>query len=110
MVITNDVSLVTFVPFGLLALEMAGMEKRICAAVTFMTIGANLGSMLTPIGNPQNLYLYGRSGMGALSFVALMLPYAALSALMLAGAILLAFRKETVSCQVERPAAPRKSG
>ena len=108
MVITNDVSLVTFVPFGLLALEMAGMERQICAAVTFMTIGANLGSMLTPIGNPQNLYLYGRSGMGALSFVALMLPYAALSALMLAGAILLAFRKETVSCQVERPAAPPK--
>ncbi len=108
MIITNDVSLVTFVPFGLLALEMAGMEKQICAAVTFMTIGANLGSMLTPIGNPQNLYLYGRSGVSAVSFMALMLPYAALSALLLAGAVFLTFRRETVSCQVERPAAPPK--
>ena len=54
MVITNDVALITFVPFGLLVLEMAGMTNRVCFVITLMTIGANLGSMLTPMGNPQN--------------------------------------------------------
>ena len=103
MVITNDVSLVTFVPFGLLALEMAGLGGRVCLTVTLMTIAANLGSMLTPIGNPQNLYLYGRSGMSAGGFVALMFPYAALSALLLAAALFLFYRGERADCSVEPP-------
>ena len=47
------------------------------------TIAANLGSMLTPIGNPQNLYLYGKSGMSIGGFVLLMLPYTLVSLLLL---------------------------
>ena len=45
MFITNDVALITFVPFGILILEMAGMESRICYLIVLMTIAANLGSM-----------------------------------------------------------------
>ena len=63
MFITNDVALITFVPFGILILEMAGMESRICYLIVLMTIAANLGSMFTPVGNPQNLYLYSLTGL-----------------------------------------------
>lgn len=106
MVITNDVALVTFVPFAVLVLGMAGMEKRVCITVVLMTIAANLGSMLTPIGNPQNLYLYALSGMGMGPFVALMAPYAAASAAMLAGGLAFAFSGRTVECPLECPPAP----
>lgn len=86
MLITNDVALITFVPFTFTVLAMMGGEARHRLAlplVAMQTIAANLGSMLTPIGNPQNLYLYGRANMSLGSFLALMLPYAAVSLLLL---------------------------
>ena len=87
MLITNDVALVTFVPFALLALGSLDAPRHACFTIVMMTIAANLGSMLTPIGNPQNLYLYGVSDMSLGAFVALMLPYAAVSLVLLVGAI-----------------------
>ena len=87
MLITNDVALITFVPFTFTVLNMIdeGEKKRLIIPVVVMqTIAANLGSMLTPIGNPQNLYLHGLSGLGMGEFVMLMLPYAAVSFLLLA--------------------------
>ena len=58
MFITNDVSrLLTFVPFGIMILTMAGQQKLLISTIVLQTIGANLGSMFTPVGNPQNLYL-----------------------------------------------------
>lgn len=86
MLITNDVALITFVPFTFTVLAMMGQEMRQRLAlplVAMQTIAANLGSMLTPIGNPQNLYLYGKAGMSLGSFLALMLPYAVVSLLLL---------------------------
>lgn len=86
MLITNDVALITFVPFTFTVLAMMGQEMRQRLAlplVAMQTIAANLGSMLTPIGNPQNLYLYGKAGMALGSFLALMLPYAVVSLLLL---------------------------
>ena len=88
MVITNDVSLLTFVPFTFVVLDSLGPEARARLAlpvVCMQTIAANLGSMLTPIGNPQNLYLYGKSGIGMGAFVALMLPYTLAALALLAG-------------------------
>ena len=75
MLITNDVALITFVPFGILLLRMCHMEQKKILLVTFMTMAANLGSMFTPIGNPQNLYLYSLSGLSLLHFLLMMLPY-----------------------------------
>ena len=78
MLITNDVALITFVPFTFTVMRLIGGDavKRLAVPVVVMqTIAANLGSMLTPIGNPQNLYLYGRAGLGVGAFLALMLPY-----------------------------------
>lgn len=85
MVVTNDVSLITFVPFAIVVLRLAGQEKLLVPVVVMQTVAANLGSMLTPMGNPQNLYLFNRSEMGFGDVVLLHLPYA-----LLAGAGLLA--------------------
>lgn len=92
MVITNDVALITFVPFALQVLNLAGQKKSLIPVVTLQTVAANLGSMLTPIGNPQNLYLYSQSGMGLGQFLLLMLPLAALAAALIV--ILIFVRKK----------------
>ena len=89
MLITNDVALITFVPFALEILRSAGLEKKMIKVVVMQTIAANLGSMLTPSGNPQNLYLYSLTGMGLTEFIMFMLPLTLLSLVLLAAVILL---------------------
>ena len=76
MAITNDVALITFVPFALETLRMAKLEESIVPVVVLQTVAANLGSMVTPIGNPQNIYLYFQSGLGMMDFLKLTGPYA----------------------------------
>ena len=96
MLITNDVSLITFVPFAFIVLHGLGdkaFRQLAIPVVCMQTIAANLGSMLTPIGNPQNLYLYGKSGMDMVAFLRLMLPYTLISLLLLSIWILLICRK-----------------
>nr|WP_308624195.1 SLC13 family permease [uncultured Eisenbergiella sp.] len=83
MFITNDVSLITFVPFTILILTITGQAKLMIYVIVLQTIAANLGSMLTPVGNPQNLYLYSLSGMRISLFLKTMLPYTLLSGLLL---------------------------
>lgn len=83
MFITNDVALLTFVPFTLGIYRIAGRSKDLIYTVVLQTVAANLGSMLTPIGNPQNLYLYGKSGMSIFSFLQLLFPYTLLSLILL---------------------------
>ena len=86
MLVTNDVALITFVPFSLIVLSMIGSEAKeilLIPVVVLQTIAANLGSMLTPIGNPQNLYLYGKAGLSLGAFVLLMLPFTAASFLLI---------------------------
>ncbi len=79
MLITNDVSLITFIPFTLSVYAMAGCEKVLIPVVVLETIAANLGSMLTPVGNPQNLLLYSVSGMSMGDFILHMLPLTCVS-------------------------------
>lgn len=74
MFITNDVSLITFVPFTILVLKKCHLEQHIIYTIVMQTIAANLGSMLTPLGNPQNLYLYGISGFRLPEFLAITAP------------------------------------
>ncbi len=88
MVITNDVALIVFVPFGLTILQMVEQEHLMVSQVVLQTVAANLGSMLTPMGNPQNLYLYNKSGMEIGEFCGLMLPYVLAAAACLAITIL----------------------
>lgn len=83
MLITNDVALITFVPFAISALRMCGQTKQMIPVVVLQTIAANLGSMFTPIGNPQNLYLFTASGMPVGTFILTMLPLTAVSLVLL---------------------------
>lgn len=119
MVITNDVALITFVPFTIAVMgrtEARIKERWLLKTVVMQTIAANLGSMLTPIGNPQNLYLFGLSDLGVGGFVRLMLPYTLLSLLLLLGWIFCASRrdKKTVDKAAEsegtEPGKKRGSG
>lgn len=83
MLITNDVALLTFVPFALTTLQKCHQERLIVLVFVLQTIAANLGSMLTPIGNPQNLYLYNLAGVDMGTFMGWMLPYTAISGFLL---------------------------
>lgn len=102
MAITNDVALITFVPFTFTVLDMLGKDARqklVLPVVVMQTVAANLGSMLTPIGNPQNLYLYGKAGLSAGAFLGLMLPYTLFSLALLAGwGMLLAGKAPAAPC------------
>lgn len=99
MVITNDVALITFVPFTILVYQMVGMERRLIRLIVLETVAANLGSMATPVGNPQNLYLYSVSGILPADFFRAVLPYAALSLILLAIAVWRE-KDETIRIQV----------
>jgi Na+/H+ antiporter NhaD/arsenite permease-like protein len=109
MLITNDVALITFVPFTFAVLQMAGQSDRIPFVVILQTIAANLGSVLLPIGNPQNLYLYAHAGYTTGAFVRIMLPYTAISFVLLA---LLLVRRKAVPIPPPTPvdAAPPSRG
>lgn len=79
MFLTNDVSLVTLVPFAIMVLAPFGENRKLMFTLIIMTVAANFGSMLTPIGNPQNLYLYDNYKIALPEFLLLMIPYSALS-------------------------------
>ena len=95
MLITNDVALLTFVPFAVVVLGMAKREKELVWVVVLQAVAANLGSMLTPVGNPQNLYLYSRYGMSCGEFFSATAPVWCLSLLLVLGCCLL-MKKEPV--------------
>ena len=86
MLITNDVALITFVPLTIVLLNTLDKEikdKWMIPIVVLQTVAANMGSMLTPVGNPQNLYLYGISGMECTTFISIMLPYTGIALVLL---------------------------
>ncbi len=89
MFITNDVALLTFVPFSIVTLSISNRKDLFIKVIVLETVAANLGSMLTPLGNPQNLYLYSLSNMKLADFIMLMLPYsvASLVLLMMCGVV-----------------------
>ena len=110
MFVTNDVSLIIFVPLAILLLRAGGKEKYILPVLALQNIAAIRGSMLMPFGSPQNLFLFGQADVSAGHFMLHMLPLCALSALLLAGFILFLFRKdlkEEISAGADgRPWAP----
>ncbi len=86
MFVTNDVALLALVPLTLITLRPHGNAAFSGRVVILQTVAANIGSALTPIGNPQNLYLYAHYGMNAGRFLQVMAPYVGAG-----GALLLAF-------------------
>ena len=88
MIITNDVALITFVPFTIATLKLSGRMDKAIWIVTIETVAANLGSMLTPIGNPQNLYLFSAFNMGMKDFFLTILPFSLLSLFLVVSCII----------------------
>lgn len=86
--ITNDVALITFVPFTIALMKDQG-AKSIIFAVTFETVAANLGSLLTPIGNPQNLFLYSYYNMNISEFFSVTLPLGAICLVLVCAPIII---------------------
>ena len=108
MFITNDVSLLTFVPFTFVVLENLGgdaLRQLAVPTVCMQTVAANLGSMLTPIGNPQNIYLLSASGMEPGQLVATMAPYSVAAAALLAATIGVAKLRERKRAEHATPLA-----
>lgn len=93
MFVTNDVSLIIFVPLTIILFKAAGKEKFILPVLTFENIAAVRGSLLTPFGSPQNLYLFSQSGISAFDFIRMMFPLWIFSIILLFLFILFLFRK-----------------
>ena len=74
MLIANDMALLTFLPLGYFVLHTTGKEKYMAFTFIMQNIAANLGDMLTPFGNPQNLFLYSKFNIPDLEFMGIMLP------------------------------------
>ncbi|MBI9094636.1 MAG: hypothetical protein JEY71_07125 [Sphaerochaeta sp.] len=83
MGITNDVALITFVPLTIVVFSLCNEEKPILMTVVLQTVAANVGSALTPVGNPQNLFLYSFYAIPLKTFLLTMLPLVSVGALLL---------------------------
>lgn len=88
MLITNDVALLTFVPIAVIALETAGWRGNLAPVVVLQAIAANLGGMITPVGNPQNLFIFTTYELSTADFFGALAPFGALALVMLALACL----------------------
>ena len=97
MFITNDVALLTFVPFALAVLVMAHMEDKAIIVCALMTVAANTGSMLTPVGNAHNLYFKALTGMSTGHFLRIMAPYSILAAVLLVVVACVVFRGRRIA-------------
>ena len=73
MLIANDMALLTFLPLGYIVLHTTGKEQYMAYVFILQNIAANLGGMLTPFGNPQNLYLYSRFAIPTVEFMGVMI-------------------------------------
>ena len=94
MFVTNDVSLIIFVPLTIIIFRAGNKEKYILPVITMENIAAIRGSMLMPFGSPQNLFIYGQSGVSALRFVRFMFPLWILSAVLLAAFVLALYGRD----------------
>lgn len=101
MFITNDVALLVFVPFTLLVVSNVVTEDKIIFLIILETVSANLGSMATPIGNPQNLYLYSYYNLSAYDFFSSIVPVALFSLVLLTLTVFI-FCKGTISIVVDK--------
>lgn len=95
MFVTNDVSLIIFVPLTIIMFRACGKEKYILSVLAFENIAAVRGSLLTPFGSPQNLFLFSQSGISAGQFLKIMSPLCIFSFFLLYGFISFLYRKNS---------------
>ncbi len=97
MFLANDMALLTFLPLGYFLLEETGKQRHMAFTFIMQNIAANLGGMLTPFGNPQNLYLYSKFNIPNGEFMAVMAIPFALSVLVITLLCLLIIKKEKIA-------------
>ncbi len=102
MLIANDMALLTFLPLGYLVLSSTGKEKYMAFTFIMQNIAANLGGMLTPFGNPQNLYLYSFFDIPNIEFLKIMTPPFVLSILLITLCCIIFVKNEPLSLSDEK--------
>ena len=102
MLIANDMALLTFLPLGYFVLTTTGKQKYMAFTFVMQNIAANLGGMLTPFGNPQNLYLYTKFEIPNGEFMRIMAPPFALSVLLITVCCLVFVKPEPLALADER--------
>lgn len=105
MFITNDVALIVFVPFTIMVLHMLHHDDLLIVVIVLQTLAANLGSMLTPLGNPQNLYIYSKYNMSIGNFLLTMLPVTVLAFMLLVISITF-IKNEEITIDINDDVAP----
>ncbi len=98
MVVTNDVALITFIPLTLHIFAGINDERSRVLTLVLETAAANLGSMMTPVGNPQNLYIYDKYGLSVWQFLQTMMPAGIMSLIMI---VLLSLMIPNVPCMAQ---------
>ena len=107
MLIANDMALLTFLPLGYFVLSSTGKQKYMAFTFIMQNIAANLGGMLTPFGNPQNLYLYTKFNIPTGEFVATMLPPFAISVALITASCFLFVKKEPLEIESKKITLPK---
>ena len=106
MLIANDMALLTFLPLGFFVLHSTGKEKYMPFTFIMQNIAANLGGMLTPFGNPQNLYLYSFFEIPTLEFMGIMLPSFVLSVSLITVCCLVFVKSEVLEVENDEVKLP----
>ena len=106
MLIANDMALITFLPLGYLVLSTTGKQKYMAFTFIMQNIAANLGGMLTPFGNPQNLYLYTKFNIPTGEFTMIMLPPFLISIALLTLCCLIFVKKDALEMENEKVTLP----
>ena len=96
MIVTNDVALITFVPLSIVIVRKANIN--VLKIVIFQTLAANLGSSFTPMGNPQNLFIYSFYNLSPIDFFKITLPIVILAVLFL---VLLVFKDKKMNLSLD---------
>lgn len=102
MLIANDMALLTFLPLGYFVLTTTGKQKYMAFTFIMQNIAANLGGMLTPFGNPQNLYLYSKYEIPNLEFMKIMAPPFVLSVVLITICCIVFVKSEPLSLSDEK--------
>ena len=106
MLIANDMALLTFLPLGYFVLTTTGKEKYMAFTFIMQNIAANLGGMLTPFGNPQNLYLYSKFNIPNLEFISIMAPAFVLAVAMITVCCIVFVKPEPLQVEEQKEHLP----
>lgn len=106
MLIANDMALLTFLPLGYFVLSTTGKEKYMAFTFIMQNIAANLGGMLTPFGNPQNLYLYTKFAIPNLEFMGIMVAPFSVAVLLITVCCLVFVKPEPLNVADEKVELP----